>query len=215
MIKINLATRKQSSMTSSAIEAKPANKFRPKFKFYFRDIDFKNIFGEAQDLPLKKLILLAIMMSGSWYLWGSYRESRIAEKDAEINKLKVQQTKINADLAKLKGLDAMKASMESDAAILRTKIDVITKLIDGRQDPPRTLLALANGVPKEVWLSDFSIKGDAVVLKGTSLDFDKVTEVYKNLQENVFFTDVRLVDAHELKDGTNSFAAFELATKRK
>jgi Tfp pilus assembly protein PilN len=216
VIKVNLATRKQSSMSNVAIDDKAAG-FKKKFDFKLdlRNINVGDIGSGVAGLPIKRLIFLIVAGTAGFYMLGNYKDTKIAEKEAELAKLKAEQKHIAEELDKTKGLETIKASMDADAATLKTKIDVITKLLDGRQDPPKTLVALANGIPAEVWLSDFSVKGDSVSLKGSSVDFDKVTELYKNLQENVFFTDVRLVDSHEAKDGGRSIAQFELVTKRK
>src|SRR6185503_10431241 len=96
------------------------------------------------------------------------------------------------------------------------KLDTITKLVAGRQAPPKVLLAVSSGIPKEVWIGEIGIKDETMKVKGSSLGFAEISDFMKSLNESAFFTDLRLVDTKKGKDDQGyEVADFEISAKRR
>lgn len=214
MIKINLALKKQAAASS---EGKGSKLSLDTLSGLIKGkIDLNSVRDFVEGLPLRKYAsMLAVAIVATSLL--NWREEKVQERWIEaIDKLKAEQTQLKLALAKTKGFEDIKKSLDADDAMIRTKINVIQKLIADRQTPPKLLLSLSAGIPSEVWLSNFKFAPDGVNLKGYSLGFNQISDFMKNLGENAYFTDLKLQSTQQGKDDTGlTVAIFELSAKRR
>jgi hypothetical protein len=206
MIKINLASRKQSSINAAEVSVgggpKPSK----------LNIDLSAV----KDLPLRKAIMPIVVGAVASYMLDGYKADELAKADIALAKIAEERGRLQAEVAKTRGYEELKKAIERDESIIRTKIDTIRLLIADRATPPKLLLSLAQAVPSELWLSEFEIEKGEVTFKGGALGFNQISDFMKSLGENIYFADVELKNSEQVKETSGQeVATFELRAKRR
>ncbi len=206
MIKINLATRKQSASVGSG------NAQMSRVAGMKLDARLDGL----KELPWRKAGAVVLLYVVASYGLEDYKTEELGKVEAVIQTHAAEQTRLKAELAKTRDFDELKKSLDADELSLRTKIDTIQQLIRDRQTPPKMLLSLSGSTPKDVWLTDFQAKEDEITLKGFSLGYNGISDFMKALNESVYFGDLKLVNTAQGRDETGLEAAtFDLIAKRK
>jgi len=207
VIKINLATRKRAVAAANA-----QGKAKSASPISLDSIDL----GRFKELPLRKVILPVIVGMGVYYMIGSFEQEELNKAQATLEKVTAQNTKMQAEVSKLKSYDVVKKSLEDDESTIRNKLETIKKLVDDRSLSLKVLLSVVDAIPKEVWLTEYKIDQTDITLTGASLGFSVVSDFMKNLHESAYFSSVDLVNSQESKEvnvpGTTNF---ELKAKRR
>lgn len=220
MIKINLASRKQSVTSSGSgmggLLGGQVGGFLKNLKAQSARSDI------VQALPWKDLVIIiaigVIASVASSYYQNLKLQEVLSEKESKQQK-KIELTK---KVATEKQFDEKKKALDFDEKLIRTKLVVIHKLIDARNVLAKELIVIAGAIPKEVWLTDFKIVKEDINIKGRSLGYNQVSDFMTNLQQSVVFKDVRLQgikkDAGKESNKENneapaSSASFELLMK--
>jgi Tfp pilus assembly protein PilN len=218
MIRINLAKRKGAGVAVGAaeVEQRISKGFGALGELGQRfNIDISSL-ENFRDLPLKKPAAVVILAIVANYTLQSYQEEEIQKIEASIKKVAAEQVKLKGELDKTKGFEQIKKSLEGDELTIKTKIEVIQKLILDRQKPPKLLLALSNLIPNDVWLEDFKVSEGDLKLTGRALGLIQISDFMKNMSESADFTDVRLVATDTAKDGEGiEVTHFDITAKRR
>ncbi len=98
---------------------------------------------------------------------------------------------------------------------MKTKIDVINKLLSDRTKPPKVLLGLSSIIPAEVWLSVFSLNETDMRLSGFAYSQLLVPQFEKVLGESADFKDVRVNSQSSFVENGMDVVKFDLTAKRK
>lgn len=207
MIKINLATRKQSVALAS--DGTQATSTQSLFKFDAR-------LDGVKDLPIRKYVVFFIAAFALHYFVGDFEQQKLATFDAEISKLNIEQSKLMADFNKTKQYAPLKKQLDQDETMIRTKINTVQKLIADRQTPPKLFAALSSATPDDVWLSEVEIKGDDVSFVGDAQQFSDIPDFMKSISESAYFSDISLDESDSTKDKDGQqIAHFKLTAKRR
>jgi len=207
MIKINLATRKQTIGVRT--NAGTLSGLTGGMNFNF---DLKIL----RDRSLGKPIVYIVLSAALWFGWSWYQDQELSRIDVEIVQYETENKGLRAELDKSKGYEQVKKALDQDEETLRAKINVISKLVTGRQDPPKTLIGLATGIPTEVWIDTFTADEATMKIHGVALSFENVSDFMKNLGESAFFSDVRLVESRDtLLEGSLHGVEFNLSARKK
>lgn len=127
-------------------------------------------------------VLALALAAGAVYYFGSIVDERVAT----IEKNKAQIKQLEEDVGEVK-------KVEEQTELLKKQLGVIDSLKRGNKlGPVRILDALAENIPKRVWLTEITEKGRNAQLKGVGLENADVSEFLRQLQKNRFFTNVRL-----------------------
>jgi Tfp pilus assembly protein PilN len=222
MIKINLAARKGSAVATSAGQTdagtgqNTASTSLQSQISRLKDLQFNAAtLGELKDLPIKRLggVILIIFVAN--YLSSSFQADELKKLDDQLEKIATQGRTLKAELDKTKGFDVIKKSLEADELTMKTKIEVINKLLSDRQKPPKVLLGLSSIIPAEVWLSNFNLTQDDMKLSGYALNQLLVPEFEKLLGESADFKDVRVNSQTAATEGGMDVVRFDITAKRK
>ncbi len=207
MIKINLATKKQSQAASP--ESKSAGLSMPKLD--------AGAFGELLKTPkIRQLALFVVAGFALSFVLQSYKQEELNKLDVEMQRLTGEQGKLKAEVAKTAGYEQIKKTLEEDELAIRTKIDTIQKLLADRSNLPRMMLNMSQVIPKEVWLTEFRVQSDDVSMKGYSLGYNQISDFMKNLSESAYLSDLKLGSTQASRDETGSeVAQFELDAKKR
>jgi Tfp pilus assembly protein PilN len=215
MIKINLASKKQSVVATGA--APEAGGRGGRMGTLFNSVDPGQLGDALRDLPLRQKILPSVGLCVALiYISSTWQGQKIAEQEKELAQLEERQMRLKGDFGKTRGYDQLKKTLDEDERMIRTKIETIQKLIADRQTPPKLLLTLSSTIPEEVWINEVKIEKGLVRLKGNSFGYNQVSDYMKNLSESAYFTDLTLVGTKVVKDETGaSNPAFEISAKRR
>jgi Tfp pilus assembly protein PilN len=225
MIKINLAAKKSASAgggtgatgTAAGGTGSLSQTLAGFSVGNIRNIQFDaNSLGQLKELPLKRIGVIVVTILVANYLSASFQADELSKLDKELDKLKTAQKSLKAELDKTKGFEAIKVSLENDERTMKTKIEVIQKLLVDRQKPPKVLLSLSNIIPPEMWLNSFTLTASDVKLTGYAMNNLQVPEFQKNLSESADFKDVNLVSQTAARDPDGSeIVSFTLEAKRR
>ena len=123
----------------------------------------------------------------------------VSQKTTELNIVNQQIAATKAKTASYgdKAETVRKFKIEKEG--LTSRIEIIKKLsIEGNKILKR-LDALHSVIPKKSWLSGFETDGDKFTLTGLATDDVVVSQVMQNLEENIYFTNVRMESTEEVK----------------
>ncbi len=206
MIKINLATLKQSGLSSGAKGGAATS------GSLLKGINL----DQLKEFPLRKIglpVVVALVANG---LLNNYKEEELHKLDVFLSKLSSETAKLQTELTQYKRYDSVKKTMDEDEVTIKTKLEIIQKLILNRAEPLQLGRSVSSAIPKEVWLSEFKLDSTSISFKGSSLGFSQISDFMKNLRDNEFFMSVDLVDTKQTASEMGAEAVdFELSAKRR
>lgn len=213
MIRINLATRKSANVASEAAGVGGLGNAAAAFK----NLSPAEVINQIREIPnLLPLLLVGILYYAAQSYVDSYREEKIKEVDRRILAITDEQERIRHELASKKDLEIKKKQLEDDELVLKTKYDVIEKLLQDRSAPAQIFLNLSKTIPPEIWLSEMRLDATSLQLKGDSLDFNPISDFQKNLRESLFFKSAQLKGSVQGVDETGlEVTKFDLTAERK
>lgn len=155
------------------------------------------------------LVLGLIVVGGGVFLTSSNLSSDVEHAHATVAQLE-------ADIERYKPQQALIDKFKTRKQHLQDKLDVIDSLERARNGPVRVLDEVASRAPNRLWLTQISIKGTEIRMKGKSLDTGVVADFLRSLNESVFFKNVDLekTEGGELVKGVR-LVNFELRADMK
>ena len=205
MIKINFATRKQSSAAVGAGGRGKKGLKGPKLDL-----------SDLGDLPLKKIGLAGLACFIGSYMLDDYKLQEINAILPVIDKLQKENKELKKELTKTKGFERIKASLEKDEFLIRNKIETIKGLMSDREDTFRMFLKVSEIIPADVWLYEFASKKGGVTLKGNSVGYNPISDFMKGLNETAYLTNLTLQSTSKKSDNRGTeIAEFELTADRR
>ena len=161
---------------------------------------------------LIKIAVPAVLSVIAYFAFDYYVQQKSTEMTQETELISKEKTRIEAELRKIKGYEVVKAELERNELILRTKIQTIEKLIRGRDFTVKSLVVLSQSLPKEVWLMDMTTTETTYAIKGGTTDIGLVSDLMTKLGQTIYFKDVTLKST--AADPSQRQATFELSARR-
>lgn len=206
MIKINLATKKQSGLVTET-KTKSSSK-----AFSTQRITLQ----QFRELPVGKLVMVGLACFAVNMILDTYMSDELQKVDDALAKIIAGNAKAQQDLLKYKKYDEVKKSLDTDDLLVKTKLEVIQKLVLGRSESLKLLLSISSSIPKDVWLKELKMEKGELLLRGSSVGFSAISDFMKRLHDGPYFSSVDLIDTQESKEGRdNGIANFELSAKRR
>jgi type IV pilus assembly protein PilN len=133
---------------------------------------------------LNNLILLGGVAVGILYIgvMALLLTSRSRHLDEEIAKAQEEVARLRSIIDEVKGYELKKASLES-------KIQLINNLKTNQRGPVRLMDEISRALPDLVWLTELTVAGDQVTLKGRTLSPNAVATYLENLKKSPFFAE--------------------------
>jgi len=156
-------------------------------------------FNNIRDLPLRKMLILPVVILASTFV-DEYLDSLVQAEDAKIQTVQADLVKIRADIAKISGFEAIRDQLEKDEFILKTKVQALKTLRDGREDAPRALVALSSGIPQEMWLESITFSPLVAEVKGFTTDMNFVSDFMRSLGDYAYYGALELDETSQKKD---------------
>jgi Tfp pilus assembly protein PilN len=167
--------------------------------------------------PISKLILMAIVIYFVDDTLSGYRQINLKEMDQQLSVVQKEGNEIQEKLSKIRGFEPIKKQLEDDERTVRTKLDVLTQLVQNRNMPAKLLMQIAQVIPQEVWLTNITVGADRVQLSGGTPGHNQVSDFIKALSGTAYFSDVTLKGIHEnttvAKD--QKFQSFDLEARKR
>jgi type IV pilus assembly protein PilN len=133
---------------------------------------------------LNNLILLGGVVAGLLYIgiMALVLTSRSKSLDEDIARAQEEVARLKSIIDEVKGYEDKKASLEA-------KIQLINNLKTNQKGPVRLMDEISKALPDLVWLSDLTVSGDQVSLKGKTLSPNAVATYLENLKKSPFFAE--------------------------
>jgi len=136
----------------------------------------KREMGRQVLVVLGGVLLAALALN---YLWYSSRESEMAKASARVAATSAKIAELEQVIGEVNNIKTRKAEVER-------KLGVLDNLRKGRAGPVRMMDALANAIPKKVWLTAFTETDGKVSVAGSALSHDEVAEFMRGLNNIVW-----------------------------
>jgi type IV pilus assembly protein PilN len=133
---------------------------------------------------LNNLILLGGVAAGLLYIgvMALVLTSKSRNLNEEIARAQEEVARLKSIIDEVKGYEDKKASLEA-------KIQLINNLKTNQKGPVRLMDEISRALPDMVWLSELTVSGDQVALKGRTLSPNAVATYLENLKKSPFFAE--------------------------
>lgn len=133
---------------------------------------------------LNNLILLGGVALGILYIgvMALILTSRSRRLDEDIAKAQVEVARLKSIIEEVKGYELKKASLEA-------KIQLINNLKTNQRGPVRLMDEISRALPDLVWLTELTVAGNQVTLKGRTLSPNAVATYLENIKKSPFFAE--------------------------
>ena len=133
---------------------------------------------------LNNMILLGGVAAGILYIgiMALILHSRSKSLDEEIARAQEEVARLKSIIDEVKGYEDKKASLEA-------KIQLINNLKNNQKGPVRLMDEISRALPDLVWLSELTVSGDQVSLRGRTLSPNAVATYLENLKKSPFFAE--------------------------
>jgi type IV pilus assembly protein PilN len=133
---------------------------------------------------LNNLILLGGVAAGILYIgiMALILHSRSKSLDEEIARAQEEVARLKSIIDEVKGYEDKKASLEA-------KIQLINNLKNNQKGPVRLMDEVSRALPDLVWLTELTVSGDQVLLRGRTLSPNAVATYLENLKKSPFFAE--------------------------
>jgi type IV pilus assembly protein PilN len=133
---------------------------------------------------LNNVILLGGVVAGLLYIgiMALILTSRSKALDEDIVRAQEEVARLKSIIDEVKGYEDKKASLEA-------KIQLINNLKTNQKGPVRLMDEISKALPDLVWLSELTVSGDQVSLKGRTLSPNAVATYLENLKKSPFFAE--------------------------
>jgi type IV pilus assembly protein PilN len=133
---------------------------------------------------LNNMILMGGVALGLLYIgvMALVLTSKSKKLDEDIARANEEVARLRSIIDEVKGYEDKKASLEA-------KIQLINNLKTNQKGPVRLMDEISKALPDLVWLSDLTVTGQQVNLKGRTLSPNAVAAYLENLKKSPFFAE--------------------------
>ena len=214
MIKVNLATRKESGVMGGR---RNSGHTMPGTAILTR-INIESFNG----LAYHRIIIPGVIALIAFFALDAIKQKQLEGIDSVLDKLKAEVAQLQVSVAKFKTYDLLKKDLDEDELTIRTKLETIQKLANDRAFVPRLLLSISKTIPRDVWLSQLSIEPVSISFTGKSMGLNQISDFMKVLGESTDLKEVTLKNAQQTSPGgsgrfgsLSEISSFEIHSKRR
>ena len=133
---------------------------------------------------LNNLLLIGGLALGLIYIGTMFLvlTAKRRHLDEEIGKAREEVARLKSIIDEVKGYEDKKKSLEE-------KIALINNLKTNQKGPVRLMDEVSRALPDLVWLTELSITGDQLTLKGKTLSPNAVATYLENLKKSPYFAE--------------------------
>jgi len=153
--------------------------------------------AEMRKSPILRIVIALLICYIVQGTVDDMRTDDMKKLDVQIAAVEKQVSDVTTKLNQVNGFEKVKKQLEEDEQTVRTKLEVITKLVDDRSSPAKILLQIIQDIPEQVWLSDFDIKNNNIRISGATTDLTSVSDFIKSLTESTMLEGISLRNIEE------------------
>jgi type IV pilus assembly protein PilN len=160
----------------------------------------ENIRRQVSIFVLSLVFLMIVLVYYNWSLGGKIDglDTQIKQTQSELNKY----DKINKEIAEIK----------KKLSNLKKKMAVMDTLESNRFEPTRLLDTMTQAiVPKRMWFTKLTSKGNTVQIAGIALDNKTVADFMVRLEKTGLFSDVDLNTVKQHKLNKSNLKSFHIS----
>jgi type IV pilus assembly protein PilN len=156
---------------------------------------------------LNNLLLIGGLALGLIYIGTMFLvlHSRNRKLDTEIAQAKEEVARLKSIIDEVKGYEDKKRSLEE-------KINLINSLKTNQKGPVRLMDEVSKALPDLVWLTDMTMQGDQLTMKGRTLSPNAVATYLENLKKSPYFAEPVFKNLGR-EPGPQGIYAWEMAVK--
>ena len=156
---------------------------------------------------LNNLLLIGGLALGLIYIGTMFLvlHNRNRKLDTEIAQAKEEVARLKSIIDEVKGYEDKKRSLEE-------KIDLINNLKTNQKGPVRLMDEVSKALPDLVWLTDMTMQGDQLTMKGRTLSPNAVATYLENLKKSPYFAEPVFKNLGR-EPGPQGIYAWEMAVK--
>ncbi len=124
-------------------------------------------------------LALGLIYIGTMFLVLSSRNRRL---DEEIGKAREEVARLKSIIDEVKGYEDKKRSLEA-------KISLINSLKTNQKGPVRLMDEISKALPDLVWLTEMTMQGEQLTLKGRTLSPNAVATYLENIKKSPYFAE--------------------------
>lgn len=147
-------------------------------------------------------VVTAVALGGWWW--------QVSSHEVDLT-TKVKQT--TDELAVLKQRVGQAGKVKDQVAELKKRVDAIQELTKNQQRPVVLFDALADVVPRDLWLTTLEERGTTIRMTGTSYSTTAVADFMSNLRSSGRFKDVDIVVSRQDITKTPRVVTFEVTCR--
>ncbi len=133
---------------------------------------------------LNNLLLIGGLALGLIYVGTMFLvlHNRNRKLDTEIGQAREEVARLKSIIDEVKGYEDKKRSLEE-------KISLINSLKTNQKGPVRLMDEVSRALPDLVWLTDMTMQGDQLTMKGRTLSPNAVATYLENLKKSPYFAE--------------------------
>lgn len=209
MIKINLASKKQSEVVNGGASKSFS---LSKGADLISGLDVNDL----KDLPIKKAIIPIAVMALVSYGFDSYKEDELIKRDQIITKVSGENGQLKTKLSELKAHEAAKERLEQDEVSIKNKLNILQKILADRSEVLNLTTMIASSIPREAWLTDLVLAENEVNFSGATLNLAEVSGFITSLRGSSYFSAVDFLDSrHDRNESGADQSTFSIRATRR
>ena len=155
---------------------------------------------------IKKVFVASLATLGLFiYEWYNVdvQSKRAVTAQAEVRAVERKLKAVNDELANYK-------DVQDESKILEDKISILKALSKVRLREVKSLDFLQSITPEAVWYQEVEYRDTVFKLEGYAITDDALSQLIKELEKSIYFTDVILMKANESKQPSGTVKAFSI-----
>jgi Tfp pilus assembly protein PilN len=210
MIKINLASRK----TATALQSQGSGTGLTLQRL--QNFKVEDAAALAGAIPkFREFLILGVAIFAAQWFYDDYEKTQLAEFDQKVAQAQEAKQVQQKKLDETKKFDVERKRLEADELVLKTKLEVVTQLLEGRTQVPRVMIAVSSAIPNNVWVNSVQFDQKGGSINGAAIDFNLVGDFQRNLKASVFFKEVTLQGTNNAREDNLEVAQFQLTLQRR
>ncbi len=141
--------------------------------------------GELKLRPFLLVLLIALLPD---FLLTSDWKKDVQVLQQKNTMLITERNKLQKESSGLKNVQEQIERLNLQEKQLKNKLEVVKKLLKMRENPSEILLYIAKNMPKDLWLTFVSLKGNKLTLRGKSASYRSIGYFIESLKSSIFFS---------------------------
>lgn len=159
-----------------------------------------------------KLVSTAVLCYGANMVYEQLTQMQVNSINQTVQQMIQQKQKYDAEISKAKPVSTFDTEYDQNEPKLRSKLIALQELLSAPDSTGAKLIALAQSMPKDVWLTEFQEMDQGIIIRGGATDAGMVSDLMGRLGETPYFPDVTL--KNNVADATGGKTLFELNARK-